>query len=608
MKQLWQTDNAPAAKQRRRAEVPEHETWDLSSVFPSVAEWEKGFEALEAALPTLDRFRGHLADAPEVLLECVTVVGDIMKKGGKLITYAMHGSDADTTDQEAFARKTRLMQLFARVSGATAFLEPEIGRMDRATLDGFMQSEPKLKAYEHMFDDIQRKKAHQLSDKEETLLAKAVQIFGDAGETFSVLSDTDMPFDPIRDEEGRETEMSHARYGKFMESRDRRVRREAFMSMYKSFGQFRNTCAQTLGGQVRVHTYIKDVRGFSSGREAALFENNIPVSVYDSLLEAVNEKLPLLHRYVNLRRQLMGLDDLHSYDLYPSLVPDIDLHFTFEEARDILIEALAPLGTAYVNDLKKAFSERWIDYADNVGKRSGAYSGGSYLTHPFILMSWQGTLDNVFTLVHELGHSMHSFYTRANQPVQYGDYCIFLAEIASTMNENLLTDYLLKHAKSEAMRRAVINHYLDGFKGTVFRQTQFAEFEHLIHEADESGVPLTASFLQKTYGDLNRRYYGEGLTFDEEISLEWARIPHFYYNFYVYQYATGFSAATAFAERVLNGGDAEREAYLGFLKSGSSAYPIDILKKAGVDMTTPDPILKALDSFERYLDEFEKTM
>jgi oligoendopeptidase F len=500
------------------------------------------------------------------------------------------------------------MQVFASLQGAMAYFEPEVANLSEETVRKFTEEKPELQDFKQYFAEMWRQKKHQLSEKEEVLLAKASQIFNDPNETFDVLSDTDMTFRPIEDEKGQMVEMSHARYGTYLESRDRRVRQDAFRSMYESFGKFRNTCAQTLASQIRVNSYIKDVRGFSSGREAALFENNIPESVYDSLLEAVNVKLPLLHRYVRLRKEVMDLDEIHSYDLYAPLVKDVDLKFSFEEAEDLILKALQPLGPEYIAVLEKAFSERWIDYADNAGKRSGAYSSGSYKTNPFILMSWQGTLDNVFTLAHELGHSIHSWFTRDSQPYQYGDYCIFLAEIASTTNENLLTEYLLKTAEDDKMKTAVINHYLDGFKGTVFRQTQFAEFEHKIHQADETGVPLTASFLTESYGDLNRHYYGEDLTFDEEIALEWSRIPHFYYNYYVFQYATGFSAATAFAEMIKEEGEPAVERYLNFLKAGSSDWPIEVLQTAGVDMTKPDPILKALDTFEEYLDEFEQVM
>ena len=605
---FFEDEKKTTLAQRKRSEVPMEETWDLTTIYADDNAWDQAFKELSGQEATVLSYRGRLAESADTLYAALMMMEDLGCELGKLATYAMRASDADTADQEALGRKAKLMQVFAGLQGAMAYFEPEIANLSEDTVSRFMQEKSELQDFDHYFAEMWRVKKHQLSEKEEVLLAKASQIFNDPNETFDVLSDTDMSFRPIEDDKGQMVEMSHARYGTYMESRDPRVRRDAFSSMYESFGQFRNTCAQTLASQVRVNTYIKDVRGFTSGREAALFENNIPESVYDSLLEAVNARLPLLHRYVRLRKEVMGLDEIHSYDLYAPLVKDVDLKFTFEEAQELILKALQPLGPEYIAVLEKAFSERWIDYADNAGKRSGAYSSGAYKTNPFILMSWQGTLDNVFTLAHELGHSLHSWFTRESQPYQYGDYCIFLAEIASTTNENLLTEYLLKTAEDSKMKAAVINHYLDGFKGTVFRQTQFAEFEHKIHQADESGVPLTASYLTETYGALNRHYYGEDLTFDEEIALEWARIPHFYYNYYVFQYSTGFSAATAFAEMIKEEGEPAVERYLNFLKAGSSDWPIEVLQTAGVDMTKPDPILKALDTFEAYLEEFEQVM
>ena len=593
------------ARQMKRSEVPLEQTWDMTTVFPALEDWEKAFEDLSAQKDSVTRYMGRLAESADTLYEAIKGRETLMDDLWKLATYAFHRSDEDTADPVFLAMKGRLGALIAALMGEDAWFEPEVADIPQETLERFMEEKPELSDYRHFFDNILRVKKYQLSAKEEALLAKASQIFSAPDEVFGILSDADMTFEPIRNEKGQEVEMSHSHYSVYLESRDPRVRQEAFASMYKSFGQFRNTCAATLANAIRVNTYNKNVRGFDSGRQAALFMNAIPESVYDSLLEAVNERLPLLHRYVRLRKKMMGAEELHSYDMYVSLVEDIDPHYSFDEAKEILFKALAPLGEEYVRILGKAFDERWIDWAVNAGKRSGAYSGGSYSTNPFILISWQGTLDNLYTLAHELGHSLHSYFTRKNQPFQYGDYPIFLAEIASTCNEILLTDYLLKTAEDDKMRAAVVNHYLDGFKGTVFRQTQFAEFEYLIHQADESGVALTADFLSEKYGELNKKYYGEALTFDPDIANEWARIPHFYYNFYVFQYATGFAAATAFAQAILTEGQPAVDRYLGFLASGSSDWPIDVLKKAGVDMTQAETVVRALDAFERSLGEME---
>ncbi len=594
-----------AQKQLQRSEVPVEQTWDMTTVFPNVESWEEAFAELSTKRDILTHYQGRLTESADALYEAVSNRESLMVELMKIAIYAFHRGDEDTSDPTFLAMKGRLGAMIATFMGEDAWFEPEVIDIPAETLERFIEEKPELADYRHFFENILREKKYKLSPTEEALLARASQIFGAPDEIFGILSDADMQFDSIVNEEGETVPMSHAHFGMYLESRDPRVRREAFMSMYKTFGQFRNTCAATLQNAIRVNTYNKNIRGFKTGREAALFKNAVPEAVYDSLLEAVNERLPLLHRYVRLRKRMLGVEELHSYDMYVSLVEDVDLRYTFDEAKEILYKALAPLGEEYVGLLKRAFDERWVDWAVNTGKRSGAYSGGSYSTNPFILISWQGTLDNLFTLAHELGHSLHSYYTRNTQPPQYGNYPIFLAEIASTCNEILLTQYLLKTATDDKMRAAVVNHYLDGFKGTVFRQTQFAEFEHMIHLADEAGEALTADFLSEKYGELNKRYYGEALTFDPDIANEWARIPHFYYNYYVFQYSTGFSAATSFAEAILNEGQPAVDRYLGFLKSGSSDWPIDVLKRAGVDMTQPETIVRALDAFERSLDEME---
>ncbi|NLO56730.1 MAG: oligoendopeptidase F, partial [Thermovirga sp.] len=552
-------------KQMKRSEVPVEQTWDMSTVFAGLDEWEASFADLSEKKDQVKKYAGRLSESAETLFEAIRNREVIVNQLWMLATYAFHRADEDTADPVFLAMKGRFGALMAVLMGEDAWFEPELANIPEETIDRFIEEKPELEDYRHFFDNILREKKYQLSPQEEALLARASQIFGSPDEIYGILSDADMQFDPIENEKGERVEMSHARFSLYLENRDPRVRRDAFASMYRSFGQFRNTCAATLSNAIRVNTYNKNIRGFKSGREAALFKNAIPESVYDSLLVAVNERLPLLHRYVNLRKRMLGVDELHSYDMYVPLVEGVDPHYSFDQAKEILFKALAPLGDEYVTVLKRAFDERWIDWAVNTGKRSGAYSGGSYNTNPFILISWQGTLDNLYTLAHELGHSLHSYFTRKSQPFQYGDYSIFLAEIASTCNEVLLTDYLLKTAQDDKMRAAVINHYLDGFKGTVFRQTQFAEFEHLIHQADEAGTALTADFLSEQYGELNKKYYGDGLTFDPDIANEWARIPHFYYNFYVFQYATGFAAATAFAQAILNEGQPAVDRYLSFL-------------------------------------------
>lgn len=415
--------------------------------------------------------------------------------------------------------------------------------------------------------------------EQEALLAGASEIFGASSNTFSILNNADLEFPTVQNAEGETIQLSHGVYGQLMESVDPSVREAAFKGLYKVYKQFRNTLASTLGAHVKTHNYKAKIRNYDSARAASLASNHIPESVHETLVAVVNKHLPLLHRYVKLRKKLLNVEELHMYDLYAPLLGEAPIRYSYEEAKEKAIEALKPLGEDYLSIVKEAFSSRWIDVIENQGKRSGAYSSGAYDTAPYILMNWHDSLDQLFTLVHEMGHSVHSYYTRNNQPYVYGDYSIFLAEIASTTNENILTEYLLQTETDPKVRAYVLNHYLDGFKGTIFRQTQFAEFEHFIHTEDAKGTPLTSEYLSEYYGELNAKYYGPEVVRDEEISYEWARIPHFYYNYYVYQYATGFSAASALSKHILAGEEGALEKYLNYLKAGSSDFPIEVMKK-----------------------------
>lgn len=439
-------------------------------------------------------------------------------------------------------------------------------------------------------------------------MAQASEVLDASGNTFGMLNNADLKFPTIKDEEGTEVEITHGRYIRFLESEDRRVREEAFKGVYSKYGEFRNTFASTLSGEVKNHNFNATVRKYDSARHAALSSNNIPETVYDNLVKTVNDNLPLLHRYLELRKKVLALDELHMYDLFTPLVKEVKMEVTYEEAKDYVLKGLAPLGEDYLNVLKEGFENRWVDVHENKGKRSGAYSSGTYGTNPYILMNWQNNVNNLFTLVHEFGHSVHSYYTRKCQPYPYGNYSIFVAEVASTCNENLLNDYLLNTIEDEKKRIYLLNHYLEGFRGTLFRQTMFAEFEHTIHLKAQNGEALTADMLTKEYYELNKKYFGENVTIDEEIGLEWARIPHFYYNYYVYQYATGISAATALSKQILEEGEPAVTRYLEFLKSGSSDYPIEVLKKAGVDMTKAEPVQEAMNVFEEKLNELEELL
>lgn len=592
----------------KRNEVALETTWDLSPLYANDEAWEAAFKQAQNFTAEIAAFHDNLTSSADKLLGFFETEDRHEREIAKLYVYASMKNDEDTAVSKYSGMQSQMGQFLAGYMAAASFAEPALANLEEKSLQAFYAAEPKLKHYKRKIDQVLASKPHILSPSEEALLAGASQVLDAGSSVFEVLDNADQKFPVIKDEQGQDIELTHARFGQLLQNRDRRVRKDAFQQYYTVYEQYRNTYAQTLSTHIKRDNFLAQSHHFSSAREAALFYNEIPEQVYDQLLQTVDANLPLLHRYVALRKKLLGLDEIHTYDLYVPVVDEVDLSYTMEEAQEIILKALAPLGEEYLNILKQAFSSRWIDYAENSGKRSGAYSGGCYDSPPYILMTWKGTLDNLYTLAHELGHSCHSYLTRKNQSSTYGDYPIFLAEIASTCNENLLTSYLLDTIEDLATRRYIIMNYLDGFKGTVFRQTQFADFEQKMHQADQAGISLTADWMTQTYGDLNQHYYGPGLSKDPEIALEWARIPHFYYDYYVYQYATGFSAATAFAKLITEGGQAERDAYLKFLSSGSSAKPIDTLKEAGVDMSSAQPIEDAMARFEHFLSLLESDL
>lgn len=590
----------------KRQEVPTELTWDLTKIFADDAAFEEKFQALSDELTEVDKIKGSLGQGAAEFLTAIEYVLDIYRKAEVIYVYAHLKNDQDTVDTTNQALYARASSLIAQVSEAVSWFEPEMLQLTDQEIWAFFESEPKLDLYRHFVKQIISERAHVLPAEQEALLAGASEIFGSSADTFSVMNNADLKFPVVKNEEGEDVQLTHGVYGQLLESTDRKVREQAFKSLYSVYHQFRNTFASTLSTHIKGHNYKAKVRGYGSAREAALSGNHIPEDVYETLTLVVNQYLPLLHRYVELRKELLGLEELHMYDLYTPLLAEAPVKFTYEEAQEKALEALKPLGEEYLEVVKKAFAERWIDVVENQGKRSGAYSSGAYDTQPYILLNWHDRLDELYTLVHEMGHSVHSYFTRHTQPYVYGDYSIFLAEIASTTNENLLTSHLLETEKDPKIRAYIINHYLDGFKGTIFRQTQFAEFEHFIHTEDAAGTPLTSEHLSKFYGELNAKYYGPIVINDEEIKDEWSRIPHFYYNYYVYQYATGFSAASALAKRIVEGEPDALEKYLAYLKSGSSDYPIEVMKKAGVDMTQPTYIEDAMEIFALRLDELEQ--
>ena len=588
----------------QRNEINEKDTWDLSTIFETDQKWEEELALLTEDTKEAASLEGHLLDSAESLLNITERYLDLSRRLEKLYVYAHMKNDQDTRVAKYQEYYAKAMTLYSQLDQVFSFYEPEFMAITEEQYQNFLAEEPKLQPYKHFFDKLLQNKEHVLSQREEELLAGAGEIFGAASETFAIIDNADIVFPFVKDEDGNEVQLSHGVYMRLVESKNREVRRGAYEALYSTYEQYQHTYAKTLQTNVKVQNYRAKVRNYKSAREAALAANFVPESVYDNLVSAVRKHLPLLHRYLSLRSKILGIPDLKMYDVYTPL-SSVEYSFTYEEALKKAEEALAVLGEDYLSRVKRAFSERWIDVYENQGKRSGAYSGGSYDTNAFMLLNWQDNLDNLFTLVHETGHSMHSSYTRETQPYVYGDYSIFLAEIASTTNENILTEKLLQEVQDDATRFAILNNFLDGFRGTVFRQTQFAEFEHAIYQADQNGEVLTSEFLNNLYADLNQEYYGLSKEDNPQIQYEWARIPHFYYNYYVYQYSTGFAAASALAEKIVHGSQDDRDRYIDYLKAGKSDYPLNIMRKAGVDMEKEDYLNDAFAVFERRLDEFE---
>ncbi|MBY5032868.1 oligoendopeptidase F [Streptococcus suis] len=589
---------------KQRYEIEEKYQWDLTTIFPTDEAWEAELADLQAETEKTKEFAGHLLDSAKSLLEISETQLGLMRRIEKLYVYASMKNDQDTREGKYQEFQAKAMGLYSVFSQAFAFYEPEFMAITDEQLEAFKAEEPALVQYSHQFEKLLAAKDHVLSQEVEEVLAATSEIFESPAETFSVLDNASLSFPEIADEDGHLVPLSHGNYIHFMESKNRDVRQEAYEAMYGTYEQFQHTYAKTLQSNVKVNNLKARLRKYDSARHASLAANFIPESVYDTLVAAVNKHLPLLHRYINLRKKLLGIEDLKMYDMYTPL-SDFSTKISYEDALKKCQETLEIFGEDYSAIVKEAFENRWIDVHVNEGKRSGAYSGGAYDTNAFMLLNWQDNLDNMYTLIHETGHSLHSMLTRKTQPYVYGHYSLFLAEIASTTNENLLTEKLLAEVEDDKERFAILNHYLDGFRGTVFRQTQFAEFEQAIYKADQEGQVLTADFLNELYGQTNEKYYGLSAAENPEIQFEWARIPHFYYNFYVYQYATGFAAASALANKIVNGSPEDKENYLNYLKAGSSDYSLNVIAKAGVDMTKEDYLNDAFKVFEARLEELE---
>lgn len=588
-----------------RSEVPVQYTWNTDDLFVSDEAWQAAFDAVQAKVPQLAAYAGRLSESAAVLYEFLKLDQELSDEFSPVANYAQRKYDQDTREPRYQAMAGKVSSLMVALRSATAFELPEIMKLEDETLEQFYRDEPALELYRLSFDRLRAKREHILSDAEEKILAAVSETSGTASDVFSKLTNADLKLADAQDSEGNSHPVSNGSYGIHMDSGDRVLRKSAYESMYHGYGAMKNTLASAINGHMKQLKVNAAVRKYPNTLAAALSSTRVPESVYHSLISTVNANLDKLHRYVALRKKLLGLDELRMYDIYTSMVPGGEAEISYEEAKQTVYDALAPLGEDYRKVLQEGFDNRWIDVYENVGKCSGAYSSGGSEPHPYVLLNHKDNLDSMFTLAHEMGHALHSYYSGHTQPKPYRNYVIFVAEVASTCNEALLMQYLLDRTTDKKERAFLINHYLDKFKGTLFRQTQFAEFELRMNELCAQGQPLTADLLSREYRALNEKYYGPDMVCDELIALEWARIPHFYYNYYVYQYATGYSAAIALSRRILREGEPAVKDYLNFLSGGCSKDPIDLLKGAGVDMGSPVPVQSALDLFGELLDEME---
>ncbi|KUO75454.1 MAG: oligopeptidase PepB [Desulfosporosinus sp. BRH_c37] len=591
--------------QKTRTEIPEATKWHLEDIFSDNDQWEKEFVHVEKLLGEGKKFEGHLADAPESLIACFEWMDNLSLLIEEVYSYARMRRDEDNRNPFYQALTDRAGALAVKVSSAASFVVPELLAMPEGRLKEFRVMSEKMDLYNHALEDILRKKEHILSSVEEKLLAEVGELAEAPGAIFSMANNADLKFPSIVDESGHSVELTKGNYIQFMENHDQGIRKTAFETLYHTYEKQKNTWAATLNSSIKSDVFFAKARKYPSAIEASLDDDRVPLKVYDSLIDTVHEFLPQMHRYVQLRKKALKLNELHMYDIYVPIVPETTMAITYEEAKNMLIDGLKPLGQDYLKILEEGFQKKWIDVYENEGKTSGAYSWGTYRSHPYVLLNHQDTLDSMFTLAHEMGHSLHTFFSNREQPHLYAGYKIFVAEVASTLNEALVMEHLLEITKDAKTLAYLINHYLEQFRGTIFRQTMFAEFERKTHSVVEEGGALTADALSEIYRDLNAIYYGSEVILDPEIALEWARIPHFYNAFYVYKYATGFSAATAFARAILDEGEPAVARYLEFLSGGSSDYPIELLRKAGVDMETPVPVRNALQVFTGLVERLE---
>ena len=591
-----------------REEIDNKYKWDLSSMFPSDEAFEAGLEELKAYCPKLLAFKGKIATSAQALLEFLQLEDQMNLLLYKIINYAERKSDEDTRVAKYQAYVANATSAYTQVGEATSWFAAELLAIPAESVEKFYAEVPALEFYRRKLNKILNQREHTLSAEEEALLARAEELAVQPTNIFSMFDDADLTFDDAVDSEGKTRKLTSGSFVPLLMDADRVLRESAFKQLYSRFGEFRNTSAAILTSQVKNLQFFSSSRKYASSLEAALAENEIPVEVYNNLIDAVHQNFPAFYKYVDLRKRVMGLDELHFWDVYTPLVDDVDMKFTYEEACNLIVKALAPMGEEYVSLVKKGLESRWVDVYETPGKRSGAYSAGGKGMNPVMLLNFQGGLDDVYTLIHEMGHSLHTYFSSHNQEITYSDYSIFVAEVASTCNEALLSHYLLEHETDPARHAYILNHFLEGFRGTIYRQCMFAEFERDISQMNADGVALNAEVLSERYGKLCAEYFGPGIELDEEIKLEWSRIPHFYYNFYVYQYCIGFSAAIALSQRILSEGEPAVKDYIGYLSGGCSKTPIELLRGAGVDMATPDPVNAALEYFGELVDQLEQEL
>ncbi|MGF9641777.1 oligoendopeptidase F [Paenibacillus sp. MABNS29] len=588
----------------KRADAPVENTWKLEDLFPNRKAWDQEYEEVKQLAKKAEQFQGKLNSA-ESIGNCFKLEDELSLKTERVYVYAHLHHDEDTAEPTYQGLSQKAKKLGVEVSESLSFVTPEILALPDHQLDAFIE-DPKLADYRFTLLEMKREKAHILGKTEEALLAQVGNLAQAPQTIFGMLNNADLKFPKIKDENGKEVELTHGSYIQFLESPHREVRERAFKAVYDTYAKNKNTIASTLSANVNKNIFYSRVRKYPSVLEMSLYGDNIPKEVYTNLIDTIHESLPLLHRYMKLRKKLLGVDELHMYDLFAPLVDEYKMDITYEDAKKQTKEGLKPLGADYLASLQKGYDERWIDVYENENKRTGAYSWGAYGTHPYVLLNHKNNLNSMFTLAHEMGHALHSYYSDNALKYRDAQYTIFLAEVASTTNEALLMDYLLNKSTDPKEKMYLLTYYADQFRTTVFRQTMFAEFEKIVHERAEQGESLTPQLLSEIYYDLNVKYHGPGMKVDKDIEMEWARIPHFYNSFYVYKYATGFSAATSFSKQILEEGQPAVDRYLGFLKSGGSDYSINILEKAGVDMSSPQPIREAMSVFEEVITEMEK--